>query len=84
MNINYHTAQLARAIAEDHAAKIEALQRGLLATTPLTAIRLGELCALGEEMMHAARRRDEAESALHTASDRPQEPLDIVLPGRAH
>jgi hypothetical protein len=53
-SVSRHT-RLNRAALEDRAAKSEALQRGLVATKPLTVVRLGELCALGERMIAADR-----------------------------
>lgn len=54
-------SDLEAAIAADQAAKAEALQQGLLSPQPLTLLRLSELCALGDRMMHAAKRRAQAE-----------------------
>jgi hypothetical protein len=84
MDIAYRMTKLSRAIAEDRAAKNEALQMGLVATQPLTATRLDQLCALGEKMMHAARRVEEAERMWFIASGGAQDPVDIVLPDLAH
>ena len=56
-SINHFIAELRKAIAEDRAAKSEALQRGLDATQPLTLVRLSELCALGDRMHVTASRR---------------------------
>jgi hypothetical protein len=56
--------ELADAIAEDEAAKKEALLTGLIATKPLSVVRLQQLCALGERMMKAAMRKARAEHAL--------------------
>jgi len=50
-------AELKIAIAEDRAAAAEALQRGLAATKPLTAIRIAELGELGEKMVMAGNRK---------------------------
>jgi hypothetical protein len=56
----------------------EALRRGLVATKPLTAVRLAELCVLGEQMMRAKMRTSEAHSAAGAWIRR--ERLDITLP----
>jgi hypothetical protein len=66
------------AIAAEYAVTAEALRRGLIATKPLTAVRLAELCELGEQMMHAKMRTREAHGAAHAWIRR--ERLDIVLP----
>jgi hypothetical protein len=66
-SINHFIAELRKAIAEDRAAKSEALQRGLDATQPLTLIRLGELCALGDRMAYTTARRRMAVTSLCTA-----------------
>jgi hypothetical protein len=50
-------AELKIAIAEDRAAAAEALQRGLVATKPLSAIRIAELCELGEKMVMTGKRK---------------------------
>jgi hypothetical protein len=52
--------ELRIAEAEYEAARAEALHRGQIATQPLTAQRLGELCALGERMMRAGWRKEHA------------------------
>jgi hypothetical protein len=57
-------AELRIAEAEDSAARKEALVKGLIATQPLTVIRLGELCALGEKMQHTGIRRKQALARL--------------------
>jgi hypothetical protein len=62
--INHFIAELRKAIAEDRAAKLEALQRGLDATQPLTLVRLSELCALGDRMAHTTVRRGMAVTGL--------------------
>jgi hypothetical protein len=56
--------ELADAIAEDEAAKREALHTGLFATRPLSVVRLQQLCALGERMRKTAGRKARAELAL--------------------
>lgn len=65
---------------QDRAAKREALQFGLGATMPLTAIRLGELCALGEKMITAARALTEAEDSVF--NNLGPASLDFVIPDR--
>jgi hypothetical protein len=45
---------------EDSAARAEAMHQGLVATQPLTATRLRELCVLGEKMMYTGRRKARA------------------------
>jgi hypothetical protein len=56
--------ELTSAVAEDEAAKREAFEIGLMATRPLSVIRLQQLCALGERMMRAGERKARAELAL--------------------
>jgi hypothetical protein len=56
--------ELAHATAEDEAAKKEAFETGLMATRPLSVVRLQQLCALGERMTKAAGRKARAELAL--------------------
>jgi len=53
-------AELRSAQAADDEAKKQALQKGLVATKPLTAVRLAELCLLGETMVRTARRKQAA------------------------
>lgn len=61
------------------AANQEALQRGLVATKPLSLTRLRELCELGEKMIAA----DRAQAAAETSACRDNSrPLDFVLPSR--
>ena len=57
MTTNSAYAELKTAIAEDRAAAAEALHQGLVATKPLTATRLAELCELGEKMVQAGHRK---------------------------
>jgi len=78
MNAHFRLNDLNAAIAAEWAATAEALQRGLIATKPLTAARLGELCALGEKMMQAKMRTADAHAAAQMWIRR--ERLDIVLP----
>jgi len=59
---NAELSVLEAAIAEDHAAKAEALQHGLLANQPLSLVNLSALCALGDRMIKAARRIEQAET----------------------
>lgn len=77
MNVASRTARLNVAIARDRAAKQEALQRGMSATRPLTVTRLRELCALGEQMIVAARALADAERSVLNATP---SALDFVLP----
>ena len=49
--------ELKIAIAEDRAAAAEALHRGLVATKPLSVIRIAELCELGEKMVMTGKRK---------------------------
>jgi len=56
--------ELTNATTADQAAKRDALEMGLAATRPLSLLRLQELCALGERMMDAARRKAKAEIAF--------------------
>ena len=70
--------ELTDAITDEHAAKAEALLRGLTATKPLTTVRLQELCELGEKMMEAQIRREEAYAAACAWIQRDR--LDIILP----
>jgi len=78
MNAHFRLNDLNAAIAAEWAATEEALQKGLIATRPLTADRLIELCALGEKMMQAKIRAADAHAAARTWIRR--ERLDIVLP----
>jgi hypothetical protein len=78
MNADFRLNDLNAAIAAEWEATAEALRKGLIATRPLTAVRLGELCALGEKMMQAKIRTAEAHAAATTWIRR--ERLDIVLP----
>jgi hypothetical protein len=78
MNADFRLNDLNAAIAAEWAATTEALQKGLIATRPLTAERLIELCALGEKMMQAKMRTADAHAAARTWIQR--ERLDIVLP----
>ena len=75
---DFHLNELHSAIAADHAAKGEAMLRGLMATQPLTLTRLRELVELGEKMMVAKSRRDKAQAAAEAWARR--ERIDIVLP----
>jgi len=68
MNFASRLTTLKSATQEDHAAKREALQRGLMATRPLTIVRLRELCALGERMIAAERAVRLARLSFATAS----------------
>jgi hypothetical protein len=65
MDTTFRLNDLNAAIAAEYAITAEALQRGLVATKPLTVIRLAELCALGEQMLRAQRRTAEAFHAAH-------------------
>ena len=56
--------ELQIAVTEDRAAKAQALQEGLDATLPLTSKRLGDLCRLGEKMMHTGIRRKAAQTRV--------------------
>ncbi len=56
-------SELNSAVADDKAAKAEAMQKGLAATQPLTQCRLQELCELGEKMMRAEIRKNDAVNA---------------------
>lgn len=78
MSTHFRLTELNNAIAADILAREEAMRRGLLATKPLTATRLGELCVLGEKMMHAKRRKDEALAAASAWMRR--EKVDLILP----
>jgi hypothetical protein len=78
MQTAFRLNDLNAAIAAEFAVKAEALQRGLIATKPLTVVRLAELCALGEQMMRAKLRTCDAHSAAVAWIRR--ERLDIVLP----
>ena len=78
MHTPFRLNDLNAAIAAEYAAKAEALRMGLLATQPLTAIRLGELCALGEKMIDAKMRKEDAHAAARAWIRR--ERLDIILP----
>ena len=53
MTKHYTTSEMRAAEAEFREASREALDSGLMATQPLTAIRMNELCILGERMMRA-------------------------------
>jgi hypothetical protein len=64
MNFVTRLSMLDRATQADRAAKSEALQRGLMATKPLTVVRLQELCALGEKMVAADRALRRAEDCV--------------------
>ena len=50
-------ADLRSAIRQDTSARAEAMQRGLMATQPLSLVRLSELCALGDRMAVTALHR---------------------------
>jgi hypothetical protein len=78
MNADFRLDDLNAAIAAEWEATAEALRKGLIATRPLTAVRLAELCALGEKMMQAKMRTADAHAAARTWIRR--ERLDIVLP----
>ncbi|MEP6791376.1 MAG: hypothetical protein ABI907_08385 [Ramlibacter sp.] len=60
-------AELRDAEADDVEARQEALYRGLVATQPLTAVRLQELCALGEKMLHTGLRKTAALARIRQA-----------------
>jgi hypothetical protein len=77
METAFRLNDLNAAIAAEYAIAAEALQKGLVATKPLSVIRLAELCALGEQMIRAQRRTAEAYSAAYPS--RRRELLDIVL-----
>ena len=78
MQTAFRLTDLNAAIAAEFAITAEAMHRGLIATRPLTAVRLGELCALGERMMLAKRRTADAHLAALAWVRREQ--LDIVVP----
>ena len=78
MNFITRLTSLNVATLADRAAKHEAAQFALSATMPLTAIRLGQLCVLGEKMVLAARALAAAERAVFSYVDVQQ--LDYVLP----
>jgi hypothetical protein len=78
MYTTFRLNDLDAAITAENAVTARALQLGLVATKPLTVIRLAELCALGEQMLLAKRRTIEAYQAAHEWIR--QERLDIVLP----
>ncbi|MGZ5195751.1 MAG: hypothetical protein ACXWJM_13615 [Ramlibacter sp.] len=78
MNVDFRLNDLNAAIAAEYAVTAQALQEGLLATKPLSATRLRELCALGEKMMQAKMRTADAHAAARTWIRR--ERLDIILP----
>ena len=61
-------AELQSAEAENGRATQQALQKGLVATQPLTATRLSELCELGERMYQTQRRRDAALERLRACT----------------
>ena len=52
--------ELAQAIAEEHAVNSKAWESGFYATQPLSPLRIKELCDLGDDMIRAANRRQEA------------------------
>jgi hypothetical protein len=78
MQTAFRLNDLNAAIAAEYAVTAEAMRRGLIATKPLTAVRLAELCVLGEQMMKAKMRTTDARAAAHAWIRR--ERLDIVLP----
>jgi hypothetical protein len=78
MHTAFRLSDLNAAIAAEYAIQAEALHRGLVATKPLTAVRLAELCALGEKMIKARIRTKDAHTAAHAWIRR--ERLDIILP----
>jgi hypothetical protein len=78
MQAAFRLNDLNAAIAAEYAVTAEALRRGLIATKPLTVVRLAELCALGEQMMQAKMRTREAHGAARAWIRR--ERLDIFLP----
>ncbi len=55
---------------QSRAANREALQRGLVATKPLSVTRLSELCKLGEKMIAADRARAAAEDSIFNEAER--------------
>jgi len=55
MNKRCTQSEMQAAEAEFREASREALHSGAMATQPLTAIRMNQLCALGERMMRAER-----------------------------
>ena len=69
LSINVLVANLKAAIAHDRGAKAEALQRGMDATQPLSLVRLGELCALGDRMARTSAAREQALVDLRLALD---------------
>ena len=77
MNTAFRLNELNAALAAEYAVTAEALQRGLIATLPLTTVRLGELCALGEKMMKAKMRTADAHAAARAWIRR--ERLDIII-----
>lgn len=78
MNFLSRLTKLNLAKLEDRAAKQEALHRGMVATKPLSAVRLKELCVLGERMMAASRELAAAEDSFF--NDFGRRPLDFVIP----
>ena len=79
-SINTLIANLKAAIAQDRGAKAEALQRGIDATQPLSLIRLGELCALGDRMARTSATRDQALVDLQRALDIELDPEPALNP----
>ena len=80
LSINTLIGNLKAAIAQDRGAKAEALQRGLDATQPLSLIRLGELCALGDRMARTSAARDQALVDLRQALDIELDPESLLNP----
>lgn len=78
MQTQFRLDELNSAIDAEHAAKAEAMRKGLSATKPLTVLRLAELCVLGEKMTSARIRKEDAYTAALAWIRR--EKLDIVLP----
>jgi hypothetical protein len=69
------------AIAEDRLAKHDALEAGMLASQPLTSVRLAELCALGERMMFADLRKADAERDLQDVTISRPRSVDVLAAG---
>lgn len=78
MNFVSRITKVNLARQQELAAKQEALQRGMVATKPLNADRLAELCELGERMLAAERARMAAEDSLFANLNVPR--VDYELP----
>lgn len=66
-HVNAAVKEPRAAIAEDRAAKSEAMERAMLATQPLSSSRHGELCELGDRMIRTGWRRKLALGLLRKA-----------------